>query len=205
LLFRHRRLRNSQNRIALGVDVRGEGGYFIWWPREGHAIRHESVVAEWPEWLLELIASASNELPSSVACQASLPIHALPIHGGTRNMRQRVKAVIGVLEYAPKGRRNAVLFWAACRLAEVVGEGKLKMSVAVGLLEAGCRLNGLWRDPEDGPDACNATIASGFRTVEQAILDHDMGMGALEHATNSGRIINRDDGVASINRSHSNQ
>src|SRR5262245_17292911 len=36
LLFRHAEgLRCSTGKIARGVDVRGDGGYVIWWPREG--------------------------------------------------------------------------------------------------------------------------------------------------------------------------
>jgi hypothetical protein len=51
LLFRHREgLRASKGQIAKGVDVRGEGGYVIWWPREGLAVE-ERELADWPEAL----------------------------------------------------------------------------------------------------------------------------------------------------------
>jgi hypothetical protein len=51
LLFRHREgLRTSKGQIAKGVDVRGEGGYVIWWPREGLAVE-ERELADWPEAL----------------------------------------------------------------------------------------------------------------------------------------------------------
>ena len=53
LLFRHADgLRNSESRIAPGVDVRAEGGYAIWWPREGLAVE-DAPICEWPEWLLK--------------------------------------------------------------------------------------------------------------------------------------------------------
>ena len=39
LLFRSAPgLRSSASRIAAGVDVRADGGYVIWWPREGLAV-----------------------------------------------------------------------------------------------------------------------------------------------------------------------
>jgi hypothetical protein len=36
-----------------GIDVRADGGYAIWWPREGLPIE-DWPMCEWPEWLLEL-------------------------------------------------------------------------------------------------------------------------------------------------------
>jgi hypothetical protein len=51
LLFRHREgPRTSKGQIAPGIDVRGEGGYVIWWPREGLAVE-ERELADWPEGL----------------------------------------------------------------------------------------------------------------------------------------------------------
>ena len=51
LLFRHREgLRTSKGQIAPGVDVRGEGGFVVWWPREGLAVE-ERELADWPEGL----------------------------------------------------------------------------------------------------------------------------------------------------------
>jgi hypothetical protein len=44
-------LRCSASRIAAGVDVRADGGYVIWWPREGLPI-DDAPLCEWPEWLL---------------------------------------------------------------------------------------------------------------------------------------------------------
>jgi hypothetical protein len=48
LLLRHPSgLRNSSSEIAPGVDVRGDGGMIIWWPREGYDVC-EAPLAEWP-------------------------------------------------------------------------------------------------------------------------------------------------------------
>jgi hypothetical protein len=43
-------LRTSKGKIAPGLDVRGEGGYIIFWPREGLAVE-DRPLAEWPEAL----------------------------------------------------------------------------------------------------------------------------------------------------------
>jgi hypothetical protein len=52
LLFRHAPgLRCSTTRIVPDVHVRAEGGYVVWWPREGYAV-DDWPIADWPEWLL---------------------------------------------------------------------------------------------------------------------------------------------------------
>lgn len=45
-------VRNTESKIARGVDTRGEGGYIVWWPATGCRIV-EAPVQQWPEWLLE--------------------------------------------------------------------------------------------------------------------------------------------------------
>jgi hypothetical protein len=54
LFFHHAEgLRCSRSRIAPDVDVRADGGYVIWWRREGLPFE-ENPICEWPNWLLEL-------------------------------------------------------------------------------------------------------------------------------------------------------
>lgn len=49
-------VRNSASKIAGGVDVRGEGGYVVWWPAHGlQATGSLEDLTEPPQWLLELI------------------------------------------------------------------------------------------------------------------------------------------------------
>jgi hypothetical protein len=77
LLFRHAAgLRCSTGRIAPGVDVRADGGYAIWWPREGLPFE-DHPLCEWPDWLLaeamaprRSVRAAANKYLST-----SLPIH----------------------------------------------------------------------------------------------------------------------------------
>jgi hypothetical protein len=52
LLFKHAEgLRCSTDRVAPGIDVRADGGYAIWWPREGLPVE-DWPICEWPDWLL---------------------------------------------------------------------------------------------------------------------------------------------------------
>jgi hypothetical protein len=54
--FRHADgIRNSQGKLADGVDTRGEGGYVVWWPEFGGRIVCDAPPALWPEWLLALL------------------------------------------------------------------------------------------------------------------------------------------------------
>ena len=63
VLFRHRpAMRCSASRIAIGVDVRGDGGYVIWWPAAGQPVLCDSPTASWPEWLAELTGPPDGKL-----------------------------------------------------------------------------------------------------------------------------------------------
>jgi hypothetical protein len=65
LLFRHAEgLRCSAGRVAAGVDVRAEGGFVIWWPREGLAVE-DAPICEWPDWLLAEAMEPKKSGPGS--------------------------------------------------------------------------------------------------------------------------------------------
>jgi hypothetical protein len=44
-------VRNVQGEPVPGVDVRGEGGYVVWWFAAGHDCLDHSAPAPWPAWL----------------------------------------------------------------------------------------------------------------------------------------------------------
>src|SRR5262249_11713673 len=109
LLFKHAEgLRCSAGRIATGVDVRADGGFVIWWPRQGL----RSIPGElWPGWLLELARKPEPIGPVDKAPCKSSPAHA-HAHGETRDLRNRSHALVSKVAHAIPGTRNRLLNWA---------------------------------------------------------------------------------------------
>lgn len=55
-LFRHADgVKNTTSKIAPGVDTRGSGGYFVFWPATGCAVENPQILDDWPIWLLKLL------------------------------------------------------------------------------------------------------------------------------------------------------
>lgn len=64
-LFHHAPgMRNNAGIVALGVDVRGAGGYLIWWPAHGFQPDSEAPIAHWPDWLLPLALPKPKAAPA---------------------------------------------------------------------------------------------------------------------------------------------
>jgi hypothetical protein len=112
ILFRHREgVRNSAGKIAPGIDVRGEGGFVIWWPAAGCPVLAEGGPADWPAWLLALLIPP----PPRPAGARSTP------DAGTR-AGQAIARTLARLEMAAPGQRHARLRAAACTLGGLMDE-----------------------------------------------------------------------------------
>lgn len=60
-------IRGSVGQLAPGVDVRGNGGYAIWWAAHGYeSIGDLEDLAEPPQWLLDALHQAKSNLPNSL-------------------------------------------------------------------------------------------------------------------------------------------
>jgi hypothetical protein len=108
-------LRNSASKIASGVDVRADGGYCVWWPLERYQA-HGSLdaLAEWPLWLLPSLMSTPVPPPPPYPKATARPFTLGAVEG-----------VLKTVATAPQGQRNALVYWGAHRLKEVVAEGKI--------------------------------------------------------------------------------
>jgi hypothetical protein len=168
LFFRHQPgLRCSTSKIELGVDVRADGGYVIWWPATGGRVICEGPIANLPQWVLEVL-TIPGPAQGEAGCELSglnllpRPNREHPLLCPTRNLTRRTQRILLVVEKAPVGVRNARLYWAACRFSEIVAEGVLSREVAKQALLSAAQLCGLTRD--DGIAATEKTIASGLST-----------------------------------------
>jgi hypothetical protein len=128
LLFRHAAgLRCSGSRIARGVDVRADGGYVIWWPAAGLPLMLDAPLADWPQWLLDLLIPLSR------------PVAPRVVVADSRALGQIVRR----LARAHEGERNAIAFWAGCRAGEMVASGLLDADTAAAVIAEAATLAGL--------------------------------------------------------------
>jgi hypothetical protein len=168
LIYQHATgLRCSNSKIAPGIDIKSDGGYIIWWPSSAGRVLCDGPVAPFPAWVIDLShvnghnGKQCSRLGSEISSNPNRQ-HLPPVET-TRNFPRRVDHILRKVETAKPGERNRLLYWAACRLAEIVAEGGLKPAVAVQLLSGAAQLCGLSRD--DGQRSVAATIASGLRSL----------------------------------------
>jgi hypothetical protein len=126
-------VRNSASRISPGVDVRAEGGYCIWPPSPGYEITDHTEPAAMPRWLVEACLPPPSPPPGRPEAHAASP---------DRTAR-RLLGLVGFIATAPEGRRNANLFWAACRAAEAARAGEISIDAAKAALDEAARAAGL--------------------------------------------------------------
>lgn len=146
LFFRHvEGLRNSAGRIAPGVDTRAEGGSIIVWQPEAW-LECPRPLAEAPQWLLEL--AKPKPLPPAPAVDHERISASLA--------RRKIEGIVAAVAAGKPGSRNAVAFWGAMRLAELVTLRILGQADAIALAIAAASQAGL------PPKEAAAIAASAF-------------------------------------------
>jgi Bifunctional DNA primase/polymerase, N-terminal len=147
LLFKHRPgLRNTQGRLACGVDTRAEGGYVLWWPAAIEHGHHRAPLAELPDWLVEALTPTKPETRPAVQ-RPKTPDAA----------KAKIEGIVGAVAAASEGQRNALTYWGACRLAELVKQAVIAQGDAIALAIEAARQAGL------SPKEAQRTVASAFR------------------------------------------
>jgi hypothetical protein len=141
----HGRVRNSQGKIWKHVDTRGIGGYVIWWPACGLDVLDAGILAPVPH----AIVAALNPPP---------PKH-VKASGHFKTSNAKLAGILRTIALAHEGERNAVTFWGACRLAEMVAEGALSDSQAIALIIEAASRAGL------PPTEATRTAQSALRRI----------------------------------------
>jgi len=147
LLFKHRPgLRNTQAKLALGVDTRGDGGYVLWWPAAIEHGHQRTPLADLPDWLVEALTPPKPGARPAVA-RPKTPEAA----------KAKIEAIVGAVAAAQEGQRNSLVYWGGCRLAELVKQAVIAHGDAIALAIEAARQAGL------SPKEAQRTIASAFR------------------------------------------
>jgi hypothetical protein len=147
-LLKHREgIRNSASKITLGVDVRGDGGYIIWWPATGLSVQHDGMLADWPEWLVEKL------LPTPRQPSAPLPIP----HCSRPYVQAALARSMQTVATAPDGSRNHTLNSEVWSLARFIPSGELCAQQIATALASAALTAGL------GRQETMRTIASALR------------------------------------------
>jgi putative DNA primase/helicase len=156
-------IRNSTAKIGPGIDVRGDGGYFIAPPSvrsDGAAYRWEDEarhVVEASAWLIELALKAS----ANGTARRAVDLNDLNRAGSSSSTRDHAW-VLAALQRECRGlSSNDALNIAAFNLGQIVGGGGLSKQEVVSALLAGAEDCGLIADY--GEPSVIATINSGLR------------------------------------------
>lgn len=153
---------NSVNRVGPMIDVRGDGnsdgtpggGYVLGAGSSVGGTRYETIddspPIALPDWLANLADTRPppRPRPDPAATGAAPP-----------RPRARFVGLLDTLLTAPVGQRNSILYWTACRAAELVRPGDLDEASVVTALTVAATSIGL-TDRE-----ASATIGSAFGRV----------------------------------------
>jgi len=148
LLFRpHADVRCSAGKIWPHVDTRGHGGFLIWWPATGLEVLHHNVLAPVPDCILQAVKPAPAPTTPST-----------PFAWPECFSDNKIAGIIRTIATARAGERNALTYWGACRLAELVALNLIDHHTALDLVvEAATRTGIPWTE-------AHRTALSAFRS-----------------------------------------
>jgi hypothetical protein len=133
-----------------GVDVRGEGGFAIFWFAAGLPMLNSAPPAPWPDWLSKALFPPPAPPPPRPK-----------VTGDPRRYSEAgIGAILRKIAETPEGNRNAMLNWGAWCLGRRVVEGEL------GRLEAETLLANAARD---AGFVSAADIKASARTIQSGL------------------------------------
>jgi hypothetical protein len=125
----HLHFKNSASKICRGVDTRGLGGYIIWWPACGYEVLHGGALAEVPDWLVEALAPPARVVGFTEFARTRFT-------KAVGRLSARLKGVLNAVAQAREGERNALLFWGASRIRDMIANREITPSDGAGAFSA---------------------------------------------------------------------
>ena len=137
LLYKHSKsLRCSVGRPVVGVDVRANGGYIVWWPAAGFGLENDAPAAEWPDAILEQL---------NPPCFYGDPAHVDVYVVNDFYIQCALDNAVDAVQFATEGTRNSVLNREAWSLLRFVLSDNLNIEQVVGPLAQAASFAGLSR------------------------------------------------------------
>lgn len=169
-------IRNSNDDIAIGIDVRGEGGYVIWPGSPGYSVLDDADPADMPAWLVVECLNANSK--TSIATPSNPPpairAPAAPVDGGgTPYGLAALQDECDAIRRAPFGRQESTLNEACLKIGALIKGGELIEGNAIAELRAaGCAMPSQakrdpWR-PADIDAKVRRGVADGMRQGRSA-------------------------------------
>lgn len=161
-------IRNSESKLAPGIDVRGEGGMVIAPPtiKPGtdklYQWQHPPglfELADCPDWLLEKIRENQKPKLSERAMPTEVSIEAL---SGDEWAKTALRDELTKLSSSSVGERNSTLNKCSFSLSQIVAAGHLNGAYVKECLREGATAIGL------NADEIERTISSGFQAGSQS-------------------------------------
>lgn len=123
IFYRHHpEQRTTAGRLCKGIDTRGPNSYVVLWAQEV-----PGPVQEAPDWLLRALQPPKPE---------PQPIRIIPRARCGTSVDDRVYGLLKCVGAAREGERNAVTYWAARRLVDMITAGELDQCDALDALDA---------------------------------------------------------------------
>jgi hypothetical protein len=146
-------LGNGRGALAgRGIDVRGKGGFVV-----APGSVHQTGMLYAPADSSAPVLPVPGWLAAALRTPAVAASRAAPAGGGSDY--GRLRGVAAAVLSARPGERNCVLYWAACRGAEVAADGRVDVATVTGVLTRAGEAAGL------GAGEVQATIGSAMRAA----------------------------------------
>jgi hypothetical protein len=146
LYFKHpgQRVKNQNDKIAPGIDVRGDGGYVIVPPSAGYQVADDAPMADLPDWLLPVLCPPEPvHVPAPVVRSAPLT------GGGTPYGLAALSNECDAIRRAGFGQQESTLNASGLKIGALVAGGELEEGAALSELMAAAR--GISSQPGKAP------------------------------------------------------